>query len=59
MCSRVSELILLVVASCHVDEDAKVVLSRSDLDTRSGELCRELIKPPRSNALLWAVYEEC
>jgi hypothetical protein len=49
--SGVRELVLLVAAGRQVDEDAQIVLSRGDLDSRPRELCRELIEAPCCDAL--------
>lgn len=53
------ELVLLIVPLCQCDEDPEVVLSRCHLDTRTRELCGELIKASRRDTLLGTIDDEC
>lgn len=58
ICSGVRKLILLVVPSVQIDEDALVVDARNDLDAGAGEFGAQLVKAIGRDALFGAVDVE-
>jgi hypothetical protein len=58
VCSRVCELVLLVVPVLQIDEDAQVVCSSDHAHACSSELRAQLVVSPRADALLRAVDVE-